>query len=130
MLSMLAMEAALGAYDGLALVDVRAASSSLTGFFIECVDALVPEVEVASPRDPARRGSQVALRHPAAYGVVQALIARDVVGDYREPDLIRLGFAPLYITHADCLTAVERLAVVLAEREHENPQFAVRSAVT
>jgi kynureninase len=130
MLSMLAMEAALSAYDGVGVAQVRAASISLTTFFIECVDALGPDVEVITPREPGRRGSQVALRHPSAYGVVQALIGRGVVGDYREPDLIRLGFAPLYVTHADCLRAVEHLVAVLASGEHTGSSYAVRSVVT
>jgi kynureninase len=129
LLSMLAMEAALVAYDGLSLAAVRALSLSLTGF-AECIDALVPEVGIVTPREDDRRGSQVSLSHPEAYGVVQALIARGVIGDYREPDIIRLGFAPLYVTHADCLAAAEHLAAVLAAGEHQDARYATRSIVT
>ncbi len=129
LLSVLALEAALTAYDGLPLADVRAKSSSLTGFFVECVDALVPDVEVATPRDPSRRGSQVALRHPNAYGVVQALIARGVVGDFREPDVVRLGFAPLYLSHADALVAAQHLAAVLEGEEHLDERHRERPTV-
>ncbi|WP_299445100.1 kynureninase [uncultured Phycicoccus sp.] len=130
LLSMLALEAALHAYDGESVADLRARSLSLTGFFLECLDALLPDVEVVTPRDDARRGSQVSLRHPHAYGVVQALIARDVVGDFREADIVRLGFAPMYLTHADVLRAAEQLHAVLDGAEHERPEFAARATVT
>ncbi|GAB4067043.1 kynureninase [Angustibacter speluncae] len=130
LLSVLALEAALTAYDGLPLADVRAKSSTLTGFFLECLDALLPGLEVATPRDPRRRGSQVAVRHPQAWGVVQALIARGVVGDFREPDIVRLGFAPLYLSHADALAAAEHLAGVLDAEEHLDERYAVRPTVT
>ncbi len=130
MLSLLAMEAALTAYDGLSLADVRAASLSLTGFFIESLTAVLPAIEVVTPRAADRRGSQVSLRHPAAYGVVQALIARGVIGDYREPDIVRLGFAPLYVTHADCVAAVANLVAVLESGEATDPRFTTRATVT
>jgi kynureninase len=130
LLSVLALEAALTAYDGLDLGAVRRKSVSLTGFFIECVQQLLPDVEIVTPVDAARRGSQVALRHPQAYAVVQALIARGVVGDFREPDVVRLGFAPLYLSHADALTAVQHLADVLGSREYDDERFTTRAQVT
>jgi kynureninase len=130
LLSMLALEAALSAYDGESVADLRARSLSLTGFFLECVDAMLPGTEVVTPREPERRGSQVSLRHPDAYAVVQALIARGVVGDFREPDIVRLGFAPMYLTHGDVLRAAEHLHAVVEDREHEDPRFAARSTVT
>ncbi|RKS75375.1 kynureninase [Motilibacter peucedani] len=130
MLSLLSLESALSVFDGIEVDDVRARSLSLTGFFLECVNVLVPEVKVATPRDPARRGSQVSLRHPDAYAVVQALAAHGVVGDYREPDIARFGFSPLTLTHAQVLEAVRQLHLVLARREHTDPRYARRLAVT
>ncbi|MGL5818104.1 MAG: kynureninase [Phycicoccus sp.] len=129
-LSMLALEAALAAYDGVSVAALRKRSLSLTGFFLDCLDELAPDLDVTTPRDPGRRGSQVSLRHPTAYGVVQALITRDVVGDFREPDIVRLGFAPMYLTHADVLGAAEQLRAVLDGGEHEHPRYAARAAVT
>jgi kynureninase len=132
MLSLLALESALTAFDGLAMTEVRAKSLSLTRLFLELADDVLAPLgfEVMTPREDEQRGSQVSLRHPDAYGVVQALIARGVVGDYREPDVVRLGFAPLYLRHADVVTAVEQVVAVLTAGEQRDEQYAVRRAVT
>ncbi len=130
-LALSALEASLEAFDGVTVEELRAQSLALTDRFIELVDEhLGTRVEVVTPREHARRGSQVSLRHPAAYGVVQALIARDVIGDFRDPDIARFGFAPLYNTLADVETAVERLVLVLDREEHLDPAYAARNAVT
>ena len=130
MLSVLALEAALEAFDGLSMSDVRTQSVSLTSTFLEALTALDLDLTVATPAAAERRGSQVSLRHPDAFAVVQALIARGVIGDYREPDIVRLGFAPLYVTHLDAVTAARHVREVLDGREHERPEFAARHAVT
>jgi kynureninase len=131
-LSLLALEAALAAFDGVEMDDVRAKSLSLTSFFLGLADeALAPlGFTAVTPRDPAERGSQVSLRHPRAYGVVQALLARGVVGDYREPDLVRLGFAPLYLRHVDVVRAVEQLTAVVTAGEELDERYVVRATVT
>ena len=110
-LSMLALEAAIGAFDGVRMGELRAQSLSLTGFFIECCDELLDGLgfAVVTPREPERRGSQVTLRHPEAVTLVPAAAERGVVGDKREPDLLRYGFNALYNTHGDALRAVETL---------------------
>lgn len=132
MVSLLTLEAALSAFDGLAMSDVRAKSLSLTRLFLELADDVLAPLgfTVVTPRADDERGSQVSLRHPDAYGVVQALIARGVVGDYREPDVVRLGFAPLYVRHVDVVEVVEQVAAVIAAGEQSDPQYAVRLAVT
>ncbi|HEV2347524.1 MAG TPA: aminotransferase class V-fold PLP-dependent enzyme [Actinocrinis sp.] len=111
LLSLLALEAALTAFDGVELADVRATSLSLTGFFIECCDALLADrdVRVGTPREPEHRGSQVAVRHRDAVGLVPELALRSVLCDKREPDILRFGFNALYNTHADALTAIRVL---------------------
>ena len=129
-LSMRALDAALDVFDGVALTDLRAKSLRLTGLVIDYVDANLPDVEVVTPRDPARRGSQVALRVGSAYEVTQALIARGVVGDFRAPDLVRLGFTPLYLSFLQVWDALEVLRDVLATGEWRDPKYAVRAAVT
>ena len=130
MLSLLALRAALTAFDGLAMAQVRAKSLSLTGFFLDCLAALLPQLEVITPADPARRGSQVSLRHPDGYGVIRALAARGVVGDFREPDVVRLGFAPLYLRHRDVLAAARALVAVIRQREWDGAGAGGRSEVT
>ena len=111
MLSLLAMEAALSAFDGVDLAVLRRQSLSLTSFFLECCDALLApgSFRPVTPRAPDRRGSQVTLRHPDAAELVPALARRGVVCDKREPDLLRLGFNALYNTHAEALAAAGAL---------------------
>lgn len=120
MLSLLALEAALTVFAGVDLAGVRAKSLSLTGFFLDCVDALLPggAFESVTPREPGRRGSQVTLRHPDAYALVQALAARGVLGDMRAPDLLRFGVNALYVSHGDMLRAVTTLREVVTEGTH------------
>ncbi|HEX7188896.1 MAG TPA: kynureninase [Actinomycetes bacterium] len=132
MLSLLALEAALDAFDGLSMDAVRAKSLSLTSLFLTLVDDVLAPLgfEAVTPRTDAERGSQVSLRHSAAYGVVQALLARDVVGDYREPDVVRLGFAPLYLRHVDVVRGVEQIVAVVEAGEERDPRYAQRATVT
>lgn len=132
MLSLLALESALGAFDGLTMPQVRARSLSLTTFFLDLAEEhLVPHgFEVVTPRRDEERGSQVSLSHPDAYGIVQALAARGVVGDFRHPDIVRLGFAPLYVRHTDVVTAVRHLVEVVEAGEDRDSRWTVRSTVT
>ena len=120
----LAAEADLGA--------VRAKSVALTERFAALAEAALGSLGVglASPRDPEVRGSQVALTHPQGYPVVQALIARGVIGDFREPDVMRFGFAPLYIRHVDVVRAVRTLELVLAGQVWDDARYLARAAVT
>ncbi|MFJ2264389.1 kynureninase [Streptomyces sp. NPDC087844] len=110
-LSMLALEAALEVWDGVSIEAVRAKSLALTDFFLECVAAYVPAgaVESVTPAGYGERGSQVALRCADAGGVMRRLIEQGVIGDFREPDILRFGFTPLYVGFGD----VERAAGVL-----------------
>ncbi|MFJ5827862.1 kynureninase [Streptomyces sp. NPDC093089] len=116
-LSMLALEAALDVWDGVAIEDVRAKSLALTDFFLECVRAYAPagRVEPATPVGHGERGSQVALRCAEAPAVMAELIRRGVVGDLRRPDVLRFGFTPLYVGFADAERAARVLAEVLTD---------------
>ena len=128
-LALSALDAALDAFDDVDLADLRHKSLSLTSMFIELVQEHT-DLEVVTPLEPERRGSQVSLRHPQAYAVVQALIARRVVGDFRPPDIARFGFAPLFVRHVDVWDAVDALRQVLDRREYADPAYSVRAAVT
>jgi kynureninase len=106
-LALTALDAALDAFEGVTIEQVRAKSVALSELFIELVDASgCPSLEVASPRDAERRGSQVSLRHRRAREVVEAASAKGVVGDFRFPDLCRFGFTPLYLSFEDVYRAV------------------------
>ena len=111
--------------------DLAAKSRKLSELFVDEVEARCgEEVRLASPRDPAQRGSHVVFAHPEGYAVMQALIARGVIGDFRAPDLMRFGFAPLYNSFAEVVRAAEILAEILDSREWDQPRFKTRAKVT
>ena len=129
-LSLIALEAALTAFDGIDMQTLRRKSVALTELFIELVDQELEGFALASPRDAAQRGSQVSLTHPDGYAIMQALIARGVIGDYRAPDILRFGFAPLYVGFDDVWNAVAALKDIMATRAWDTPEFLRRKAVT
>lgn len=129
-LSLVTLDAALSLWDDVDLGALRARSEVLTEGFIATVEAVCPGLALASPRDPGKRGSQVSFRHPDGHAVMQALIARGVIGDFRAPDIMRFGFAPLYVTRQDVQDAVAILGEVLATRAWDAPVHRIRARVT
>ncbi len=115
-LALAALDAALDVWDGVDLHDVRRRSIALSNAFIAGVEAACPELELASPRDPHQRGSQVSFRHPHAGAVMHALIARGVVGDVRAPDILRFGFTPRYLSDAEIAQAVATITDVIRNK--------------
>jgi kynureninase len=129
-LSLIALEAALEVFDGVDMAALRRKSVALTDLFIRLVDQELTGFELASPRDSAQRGSQVSLTHEQGYAIMQALIDRGVIGDYRAPDILRFGFAALYVGFVDVWNAVAALKDVMADRAWTAPRFQQRKAVT
>ena len=131
-LGLISLEAALTVFDGVDMQALRAKSMALTELFIRLVDQELAGhgFGLATPRDPALRGSQVSLTHPQGYAIVQALIARGVIGDFRAPDILRFGFAALYLSHCDVWDAVAALKSVMDTQAWQRPEFMARKAVT
>ena len=111
-LSLTALDAALEVFDDVDLAELRAASLSLTDTFIDLM-ADLPSLSLVTPLAHAERGSQVSYRHPDARAVMERLIARGVLGDFRTPDVLRFGFTPLYQSHVDVWRAVQVVREVL-----------------
>jgi len=114
------------------MASLRSKSLALTDLFIALVQTrcAAHELVLITPREHARRGSHVSFEHPEGYAVVQALIARGVIGDYREPRIMRFGFTPLYTRFTEVWDAVEILGDILDNRTWDQPQFKVRHSVT
>ncbi|MGJ5130023.1 kynureninase [Bradyrhizobium oligotrophicum] len=129
-IALAALDAALDAWDGVSMPDVRAASIALSELFIAEVEKRCPSLTLASPRDATQRGSQVSFRHPDGYAIMRALIARGVIGDFRAPDALRFGFTPLYIGEAEVRGAVGILAEVLDNRLWDRPDYRQKELVT
>lgn len=125
-LSLAALDASLDLFDGVDLRAIEAKAGALADLFLAAgVDAGLQPVVVAG-----RRGAHVAFRHSDSYAIVQALIARGVIGDFRAPDLARFGFSPLYLSYTDVWRAGELLKEVMARGIWREPAFARRSKVT
>ena len=132
MLSLLALDSALDVFDGVDLAALRCKSQLLGDLFIRLFDeALGPYgFELVSPRNAQVRGSQVSLTHPQGYAVVQALIARGIIGDFRTPDILRFGLAPLYVRFVDVFDAVVAIGEIMATDDWKRPQFLSPKIVT
>ena len=125
-----ALEASMDIWDQIDMQDIRTASINLCDRFIAGVEATCPTLTLASPRDGTKRGSQVSFRHPEGYAIMQAMIARGVVGDFRAPDIIRFGFTPLYIDEGDVDGAVAILKDVMENDLWDKPEYKIKSRVT
>ena len=152
-LAMAALESGVELIAEIGMEPLVAKSRALSEFFLECLSSTVRgepveprtqaqgspfdklrtnggDLALVSPQDPARRGSQLSFRHENAYALSQALIARGVIGDFRDPDILRLGFAPAYLRFEDIAESARHLAEVLDTGEWQEPKFQERAAVT
>ncbi|WP_199104092.1 kynureninase [Aquitalea sp. ASV11] len=131
-LSMSLVECGLDATLQTSMTALRQKSLALTDLFIQLVEQRCSQhpLTLITPRNHAQRGSHVSYRHPQGYAVMQALIARGVIGDYREPEVLRFGITPLYLRHVDVWDAVETLRDILDGASWDQPQFRQRHAVT
>ncbi len=125
-----AMDAALEIWDQVDMAEIRAASVRLTEGFIAAVEDRCPHLALASPRDPDQRGSQVSFAHPDGYAIIQALIDRGVIGDFRAPDILRFGFTPLFLDQSDVSHAAEILAEVIDQGHYHDPKYRRVARVT
>lgn len=131
-IGMSALDAALDVMTAVDMPAIVRKSRALGDLFISLVEDRCAGLglDLACPRDASRRGSQVSFRHEHGYEIMQALIEAGVIGDFRAPDILRFGFAPLYIRYADVWKAVAILREILATGSWQAPRFAVRNAVT
>ena len=131
-LSLAALEAGVDLMSEAPMALVREKSIALTQGLIELAEQRLAGhgFSLASPRDPTQRGSQACLRHEQAWPICRALAMHGVVGDFRAPDILRFGFAPLYNRYCDAWDAIERLRAIMASGEWREPRYAEHAAVT
>jgi kynureninase len=124
------VDVALDAMEGVEVSALRQKSLALTELFMERVASLLPKLEIVTPRQSSLRGSQVGIVFDKGYAVVQAMIERGVIGDFRAPDIMRFGFAPLYVRYRDVWDAAELLAECINSEVWRDPRFNRHLAVT
>jgi kynureninase len=130
MLSLSALESGVASFDGVDMEALWAKSCALFDLFAELMAERCAELRCISPADPAQRGSHISYSHAQAFPICQALIQAGVIGDFREPDVIRFGLTPLYLGFEDIQEAVERCAAILDSGSWRDPRFAARGKVT
>lgn len=129
-LQLAVLQQALQVWQGVDMAQLRRASMDLGDLFIAQVQALCPQLQLASPRDAAQRGSQVSFRFADGYAVIAALIDRGVIGDFRAPDIMRFGFTPLYIDADDVIAAARILQDVMDSGAWRAEKYQIRARVT
>lgn len=128
-ISLAALDASLDIYGEADMTALRAKADQLFDIFASIVAPACPELELVTPRDPAERGSQISFRFAEGYAAMQALIARNVIGDFRGPDIMRFGLTPLYLTHENVWQAANILVEVMRDRLWDQPQYKVLAKV-
>jgi len=131
-LSLASLDEALNVWEDVSMHDVRKKSTAQTERFIAGVERECDGHGLAllSPRNSAERGGQVSFEHAEGYRIMQALISRGVIGDFRAPNILRFGFSPLYVSFADIDRAIEILAEIMRTETWRQPQFAAKRTVT
>jgi len=129
-IAMSALELGVDLIASIGMAPLVEKSRALSEFTRAAMAQHVPELPCVSPADPDERGSQLSFRHEHSYELSQALIAGKVIGDFRAPDVLRVGFAPAYVRYADCARLVSELRDILDSGEWRKAEYAERGAVT
>ncbi|MEM7690688.1 MAG: kynureninase [Pseudomonadota bacterium] len=129
-LALTALEVGVELISEIGVARLAGKSRALSEFFLECIAEHGLDLALVSPAGSGERGSQLSFRHPQAYAICQALIARGVIGDFRDPDILRLGFASAYLRFEDMAEAARHLAQVLDSEEWREDRFTQRATVT
>ena len=129
-LSLVGLECGLEAFEGVTPARLWSKANALFDVFHGLVEQRCPELVCITPRLPEQRGSHISFRHPHAFEICQALIAAEVIGDFRAPDVVRFGLTPLYLGFEDLWQAVDRMAKIMESGSWREPRYAVRGKVT
>jgi len=129
-LSLAALECGIDAFEGVTVERLWSKANALFDVFHALMEQRCPELECITARSQEQRGSHISFRHPHAFEICQALIAAEVIGDFRAPDVVRFGLTPLYLGFEDLWQAVDRLVAIMDSESWRDPKYAVRGKVT
>src|ERR1044072_2353119 len=129
-LSLAALECGIDAFEGVTVERLWSKANALFDVFHALMEQRCPELECITARSQEQRGSHISFSHPHAFEICQALIAAEVIGDFRAPDVVRFGLTPLYLGFEDLWQAVDRLVAIMDSESWRDPKYAVRGKVT